>query len=421
MLVIDRRRTPDDGPSELEKRSDENRTTERVSFRTMSRAPEPSLQKGKPKRKNERVSKQKNTPVCADIYSLENLKNQHMKLKSNLKGTMQVSAKILLPEKCEQNDVSLLIAEEYALSREMARDSFFQFADDSNMWCAESAEQTLVAMLSGLQLMPDAHAIGAKIAATAKDDLAGSRIVLPPVQRKNYLFVAREEERTPARSYESFFEMQECQEDEEIAYECRPSDYPIFCKLKEKYGREFDEDANYMQNVAMHSPKPDIPIVSRAYVKKFRLPKPYGWGERKCANGSKCKFWVFRGEKPAENYVANEFLLPNQLDLYQRTGELPVEVGACVDCVWYHLTLTVFSVLSCGGRKSYPLNAFSVQIGRDDYNAEDCLPLELMGKPTGIVGMVPAYRADLRRFVVETLPDGKGQIRYLAEMKRGFP
>ena len=116
---------------------------------------------------------------------------------------------------------------------------------------------------------------------------------------------------------------------------------------------------------------------SKTHDDKFLRPPNLEIGERPCVNGEKCICkWlaVFRyGESSKHAFVCREFLLPSQLDIFNRTGSLPKTHGKCLLCCRYFSTYVYTLARNSPNFKPngcLALQAFGNTINVDDVESE---------------------------------------------------
>ena len=218
--------------------------------------------------------------------------------------------------------------------------------------------------------------------------------------------------------FDDFFDSDS--EDDETPFEMAPSDYRMFRDLQNNYKEKYENRTAYFQSASANVPRVDLPVIRRDYIRAFRYrPRGPEHGERLCRMGKSCRFYLLAKEQPnfdrngagtSLGYVGREFLLPEQLAIYERTKTLPAQTGLCIDCMLYQWTWNVYSFKSMNSnqridrsqpddslRRRMPVNTFTVLCERGEYSRHVMLPNELLdGEPTGIVGFVPRYNAKYR-------------------------
>lgn len=148
-------------------------------------------------------------------------------------------------------------------------------------------------------------------------------------------------------------------------------------------------------------PTKELETVTKAHDDLFfRRAKP-DLGERPCVNGDKCICrWlaIFRyGEETDAAFVCREFLLPSQLDDFQKTGRTPKVQGKCLLCTRY-FTSYVYT-LARNVPDFCPKSCIAIQTFG---NAIECAnPEDEAATHANAVGGADGYRADVMLYVDE--------------------
>lgn len=169
-----------------------------------------------------------------------------------------------------------------------------------------------------------------------------------------------------------------------------PRSFAIFRDLEEKMGARYRERLNIMQESASRVPKfRDEPPIPKQWIETYRLrPLPT---DQLCSKGCACRFNTF-SKKDSVRYINRRFVSPAEArDGYVRNTE-----GLCIDCLLYSYTKRAFKNVAREKAPLIQINYFTVLCEPGQYNRECMLPQQLNGRPTGIMGCVPAYNTSKR-------------------------
>ena len=198
----------------------------------------------------------------------------------------------------------------------------------------------------------------------------------------------------------------------------------LWKKLEDSYKKKYDDYLS-QSSISSLELRQNIPILTREYLKSFRFP-PIN-NERKCINEKTCLFYTFQSfeSNKCQKYIGREFLLPNDLAYFKKTGKLPEIRGPCIDCLLYDWYCRVYTeVMQINVVPELPINTFRVKIEEKEYNENICLPQTFRdNQPTGICGFVPAYGSHLRDYIEEIKIEENGEksiVIYLAEINTDF-
>lgn len=198
----------------------------------------------------------------------------------------------------------------------------------------------------------------------------------------------------------------------------------LWKKLEDSYKKKYDDYLS-QSSVSSLELRQSIPILTREYLKSFRFP-PIN-NERKCINEKTCLFFTFQSfeSNKSQKYIGREFLLPNDLAIFKKTGKSPEIRGPCIDCLlsdWYNRLYT--EVMQRNIVPELPINTFRVKVEEKEYNRDICLPQTFRDNlPTGICGFVPGYGSHLRDYIDEVKIEENGEktiVSYLAEINTDF-
>ena len=169
-----------------------------------------------------------------------------------------------------------------------------------------------------------------------------------------------------------------------------PRSYAIFRDMEAKMGARYRERLNIMQESGSRIPKfRDEPPIPKHWFEEYRLrPLPT---DQLCSKRCACRFNT-HSKKESTRYIARRFVSPAEArDGYVRNTE-----GLCIDCLLYSWTKRTFKQVGCEKAPLVQINYFTVLCEPGQYNRECMLPQQLNGRPTGIVGCVPAYTTGKR-------------------------
>jgi hypothetical protein len=198
----------------------------------------------------------------------------------------------------------------------------------------------------------------------------------------------------------------------------------LWKQLEDLYKKKYDE--YYSQSsVSSLELRQSIPVLTREYLKSFRFP-PIN-NERKCIKEKTCLFFTFQSfeSNKGQKYIGREFLLPNDLAIFKKTGKSPEIRGPCIDCLLYDWFSRVYTeVMQRNIVPENPINTFRVKVEEKEYNENICLPQTFRdNQPTGICGFVPGYGSHLRDYIEEIKIEENGEksvVTYLAEINTDF-
>lgn len=166
----------------------------------------------------------------------------------------------------------------------------------------------------------------------------------------------------------------------------------IYRELEAKLMGAFKEMNTVLRESASRVPKfDDEPPLTKQWIDSYRL-RPVSSDEL-CSRGGHCKFNTF-GKKDNMRYVGRVFETPreardaeNGTNAYVRNKD-----RLCYDCLLYDLTMRTYDNVSNDTLPMVQINYFTVLCEPGQYRQDKVmLPITLNGKPTGIVGNVPAY------------------------------
>ena len=139
-------------------------------------------------------------------------------------------------------------------------------------------------------------------------------------------------------------------DDTDQPFELTPTEYSIMLKLESedlKNDKNYrDIGRNYINKVNLDPP--DLPECTPSYCRKMmREPLGEQYGERNCANESKCMAMVMSvlypdsldGFVPEDAFIMMEFMFPEQLDKYKADNHLPAIRQDCILCNRHKTTL----------------------------------------------------------------------------------
>jgi len=204
----------------------------------------------------------------------------------------------------------------------------------------------------------------------------------------------------------------------------------LFKKLSESYEKQYQNSSKKNEDVASYELKYDLPYLPKLYIQSFRYP-PRGieYGERECISGKSCIFNNFKSFASNQylHYIGKEFLLPKDLEIYNKTKKLPEIIGPCIDCLLYEWTSYVYlKVMQFNIIPEKPINTFRVKVEENEYSSTACISQRFRdGKATGIHGFCPCYSEHLRTYSKEKRIDLKNgdiekEFYYLAEINTDF-
>lgn len=198
----------------------------------------------------------------------------------------------------------------------------------------------------------------------------------------------------------------------------------LWKKLEDLYKKKYDEHYSHSL-VSSLELRQSIPVLTREYLKSFRFP-PIN-NERKCIKEKTCLFFTFQSfeSNKGQRYIGREFLLPNDLAIFKKTGKSPEIRGPCIDCLLYDWFSRVYTeVMQRNIVPESPINTFKVKVEEKEYNENICLPQTFRdNQPTGICGFVPGYGSHLRDYIEEIKIEDNGEksvVTYLAEINTDF-
>ena len=208
-----------------------------------------------------------------------------------------------------------------------------------------------------------------------------------------------------------------------------PQSFAIYREMEEKMGARYAQRLNVMKDSASRTPKyRDEPPIPKHWIESYRL-RPLTTDEL-CARGASCKFNTF-SKKDSVRYVARKFESPAEVrDRERNPGEgqhyVRNKEGLCIDCLLFQYTHDCYENVASEEVPLVQMNYFTVLCEPGQYNKECMLPQMLNNRPTGIVGMVPAYNTAKRISIPIKLQqiDGDNLIdistNYLAETGMDF-
>lgn len=211
----------------------------------------------------------------------------------------------------------------------------------------------------------------------------------------------------------------------------------IYKEIVEKYQNQYNNKNKINSELSSLVPNFSIPYIHRIYFEQFRLkPRGLKYGERECIKGTQCLFYTFQSNNPDYinqdvKYIGREFLLPEDLDLYNKNKKLPDIVGPCIDCLLSEWKRQVFQNIQFCNTIDKPINTFRVYTGEGEYHGEVFLPCILRNDQfTGIYGFVPTYSQFNREYAEKKISrkkiDGKHEsteienVIYLSETNMDF-
>ncbi len=192
--------------------------------------------------------------------------------------------------------------------------------------------------------------------------------------------------------------------DIDVDFGAIPSTFPMFQQLQAQYGRKYQAHEAIVQDCAELVPKVEIEVVSREYIRKYRLrPEP---GVELCSQGAQCIFNTFSSDRHV-GYVGPVFYTPlerkNQaIQACQKGTPLLLHRNPdrlCVDCLWHLWTKTHDRNVSNEVAVDKPMNHFSVECRAGQYSPLMMLTVMENDRPTGISKHVPRFSCNNRQFV----------------------
>ena len=114
----------------------------------------------------------------------------------------------------------------------------------------------------------------------------------------------------------------------------------------------------------------------------LRTPKT---GERQCRNDAECELYKYHGK------IARECLNPEELQVLERSGQLPSERRPCLGCMRYNVTWFWMLMRRKGvhAGASFISSHYNLVSMRGEYDPEQCLISSNFGLPLPVVPFAP--------------------------------
>lgn len=188
-----------------------------------------------------------------------------------------------------------------------------------------------------------------------------------------------------------------------------PRQYAMYRELERDFSVRYKEYRNIMGESASRVPKfDDEPPLSKEYIDHYRLRPSDPKSDKCCSRGEQCRFYTYN-KKETLRYKGKIFQTPRE----KRDPTYVANVDRlCYDCIIYDWTERTMKHVA--GRcpwgvldeENAPVegeavpeiqfNYFTVLCEPGQYSLDCLLPQTMNGRPTGIVGCVPAYCASKR-------------------------
>lgn len=184
--------------------------------------------------------------------------------------------------------------------------------------------------------------------------------------------------------------------------------------LESTSAKTLSEIAKLSKLVDIKMPEPEV--VSMDYDNAFLKRADRTQGHRECVLGEKCICrWlsVFRyGEESDKCFVCREYLLPSQLETYQKSKKLPSQHGKCLICTRYFASYAYYLARSSPTFKCetpVTLQAFSNQV-------TTCKLGDEVPPIANATGAIDAYRPDVILYIDESAANteaARGKLSHL--------
>ena len=216
----------------------------------------------------------------------------------------------------------------------------------------------------------------------------------------------RAHETDKGKRYKLFFINDQLAPDE--FFHQHPTEFHMFKDLIFQMKDRYKNRGRNLHDLASRIPKfNDEPPITKEYITEYRKrPLP---GEELCSRRMACKFFTFFKEHNM-GYIGRVFQTPRERkSLEEAKSGLIKEndqyVGnkqhLCIDCLLHDWRIKCYENLSREDTSGMQYNYFTVLCEPGQYHKTAMLPCFHNGKPTGVIGYVPAYSTTKR--VVKTI------------------
>ena len=184
-----------------------------------------------------------------------------------------------------------------------------------------------------------------------------------------------------------------------------PRSLGMYRDLEAQFGVAWNERLSVLKESASRVPKfDDEPPITMQWIESYRLRAVSG--DELCSRGAACKFNTF-SKKDNLRYIGRVFETPREVRDREAhlasCGKTPLYVRntkrLCIDCLLYDLTIQCYENAGSENVPLVQINYFTVLCEVDQYKRDGVMLPVMMngnGKPTGIVGDVPAYSTSHR-------------------------
>lgn len=179
-----------------------------------------------------------------------------------------------------------------------------------------------------------------------------------------------------------------------------PDNYKMFRELKRQNKEKYAQRNAVLCASAALTPKTDIEVVSREYIKRFREPPVDG--EECCANRDQCVFNTFSSDRNV-CYIGKVFYTEYERSRHNSLGDDSSSSSntyrLCCDCLSAKWTIEWALNIQNGVAAERPINYFTVMCKPGQYGAHCMLSVIENDVPTGIVGHMTRFSHNNRRIV----------------------